>query len=159
MPDRLYEAILTAIDKSLDGDVFERCAVDLLRQHYYPSLRPVEGGNDAGMDGLGELSNGEEFFLVSTVSDDARANLQRNIQSYLDAGGDRRAVVFATSRPVMGRAEMRLKQELRTRFAVELRRVHSRGDFVQLLYHHPQWRVDLLGVPGIARALTRVPVT
>src|SRR5438477_12674684 len=88
MPDRLYEAILTAIDRPLDGYVFERCAVDLLRQHHYPSLRPVEGGNDGGMDGLGELSNGEEFILISTVSDDAGANLRRNIQSYLEAGGD-----------------------------------------------------------------------
>jgi len=159
MPDRLYDAILTAINKPLDGELFEQCAVDLLRQHYYASLRPVEGGQDAGMDGIGELPDGEEFFLVSTVSEDARANLDRNIRSYLDAGGDRRTVVFATSRVISGQAQMRLKRYLRAEFGVDLRRVHARGDFVQLLYRHPQWRIDLLGIPGVARALTRVPMS
>ena len=44
----MYEAIASAIEKPLKGDVFERCAVELLREAYYPNLRPVEGGNDAG---------------------------------------------------------------------------------------------------------------
>ena len=52
----MYEAIASAIEKPLKGDGFERCAVELLREAYYPNLRPVEGGNDAGSDGVGEFS-------------------------------------------------------------------------------------------------------
>ena len=84
MPDLLYDAIARAIDQPLDGHLFEHCAVELLRERYYPTLRPVEGGADAGMDGVGELPNGERFFLVSTVGEDLRGNLDRNVQSHLD---------------------------------------------------------------------------
>jgi len=42
MPDPLYDAIARALEKPLRGDLFERCALDLLRM-YYPTLRPVEG--------------------------------------------------------------------------------------------------------------------
>ncbi|MYA61887.1 MAG: hypothetical protein F4X94_04870, partial [Dehalococcoidia bacterium] len=127
MSDTLYRAIQEAIVRPLDGEKFERCAVDLLREHY-PSLRPVEGGNDAGMDGLGELSDGTPFFLVATVEKDGRANLERNVRSYISAGGDRRVVVFATSRQVSGRRSLHLDSHLRSQFEVRLAAVHSRGD-------------------------------
>lgn len=155
MPDPLYDAIAHAIQKPLSGDLFERCAVDLLRD-YYPTLRPVEGGNDAGMDGVGELPNGERFFLVATVGKDARGNLERNIQSHLDAGGDRRVVVLATPRKVTGQRRLELANHLRDQFGVWLAEVHDRADFVQLLYRSPRWRKDLVHVPALARALTRL---
>jgi hypothetical protein len=158
MPDPLYDAIARAIGQPLDDDLFERCAAELLRE-FYPTLRPVEGGNDAGMDGLGDLPNGEPFFLVSTVSEDARRNLDRNVQSHLDAGGDRRVVVFATTRKVTGRRRLELSQHLQEQFGVRLADVHDRADFIHLLYRSPQWRRDLLGVAGQARALTRLPAT
>ena len=46
------------------------------------------------MDGVGELPDGTPFFLVATVQQDARGNLERNVKSHIDAGGGRRAVVF-----------------------------------------------------------------
>ena len=52
MPDRLYQAIEGAIGLELDGRVFERCAVDLLRKAYYADLRGTPHGRDAGMDGI-----------------------------------------------------------------------------------------------------------
>jgi hypothetical protein len=61
MADPLYDAIARAIQEPLDGDLFEQCAAVLLHE-YYPTLRPAEGGNDAGMDGVGELPNGERFY-------------------------------------------------------------------------------------------------
>ena len=152
----MYEAIASAIEKPLKGDVFERCAVELLREAYYPNLRPVEGGNDAGLDGVGELGNGERFFLVSTVGKDARGNLVRNIQSHLKAGGDRGVVVFATTRAVSGQQRSALRRQLREEFGVRLHDVHDRADFIHLLYDSPKWRKDLLGVPGQARALTQL---
>ena len=153
----MYEAIASAIEKPLKWDVFERCAVELLREAYYPNLRPVEGGNDAGKDGVGELGNGERFFLVSTVGKDARGNLVGNIQSHLKAGGDQRVIVFATTRAVSGQRRAALTSQLREEFDVRLHDVHDRADFIQLLYHSSKWRKDLLGVPGQARALTVLP--
>ena len=155
----MYKAIASAIEKPLKGDVFERCAVELLREAYYPNLRPVEGGNDAGLDGVGELLDGERFFLVSTVGKDARGNLGRNIRSHLKAGGDRRVVVFATTRAVSGRRRAALTSHLRDEFDVRLHDVHDRADFIHLLYNSPKWRKDLLGVPGQARALTQLPTS
>ncbi len=158
MPDRLYDAIARAIEKPVDGDVFERCAVELLRE-YYPTLRPVEGGGDAGMDGVGELPDGERFFLVSTVSKDARGNLDRNVKSHLKAGGDRRVVVFATTRKVSGQRRVELANHLQEQFGIRLAEVYDRADFVLFLNRSPQWREDLLSVAGQARALSRLPAT
>ena len=135
MPDTLDRAIRDAIERPLDGTTFERCAVDLLRE-VYPSLYPVEGGNDAGMDGVGELPDGTPFFLVATVQDDAHGNLDRNVKSHIDAGGERRAVVFATSRPISGRRRIKLGNHLRDRFSVWLVEVHDRADFVGRLYRN-----------------------
>ena len=36
MPDRLYEDIERAIDQRVDGHLFQRCAIDLLREAYFP---------------------------------------------------------------------------------------------------------------------------
>ena len=158
MPETLYRAIRDAIANPLDGTVFEQCAVALL-QGSYPSLRSVEGGNDAGMDGVGELPDDTPFFLVATVQEDARGNLDRNIQSHIDAGGERRTVVFATSRPITGRRWLELDEHIRDKFGVRLAAVHDRADFVDRLYRNAAWRLELLGVPGEARALSRLPAT
>lgn len=158
MPDTLYRAIGDAIARPLDGAAFERCAVDLLRENY-PSLRPIEGGRDAGMDGVGELPDGTPFFLVATTQEDARANLERSVRSHIDAGGERRAVVFATTRKVSGRRWIELDHSLRDEFGVRLAEVHDRADFVARLYRNAAWRRELLGVPGEARALSRLPAT
>ncbi|MCY4528783.1 MAG: hypothetical protein OXD46_07145 [Chloroflexi bacterium] len=158
MPDTLHRAIGEAIAQPLDGATFERCAVDLLRD-YYPTLRPVEGGNDAGMDGIGELADSTPFFLVATVQQDVRGNLERSVKSHIDAGGERRVVVFATSRTVTGRRWLELDQQLRHQFGVRLAAVHGRADFIAGLYRNAAWRRKLLGVPGQARALSQLPAT
>ena len=158
MTETLSRAIGDAIARPLDGATFERCAVDLLRKDY-PSLGPVEGGNDAGMDGVGELVDGTPFFLIATVQQDSRSNLARNVRSHIDAGGEFRAVVFATTRPVSGRREIKLRRFLRDEFGVRLAAVHDRADFVGRLYRNAAWRRELLGVPGDARALSRLPTT
>ena len=157
MPDQLYEAIKRAINEEVDGDEFERCVVDLLRD-YYPSLRPLSGGNDAGQDGMFELPDGRRGFIVSTTERDYAGNLRGSVKSHLKAGGDRRVVVLATTRRVTGQMREKLKQELEREFEFALHDVHDRGDFIPLLYRNSQWRKDLLGVPGVAGALTRIPL-
>ena len=157
MPDRLYEDIERAIGLELDGRLFERCAVDLLREAYYPDLRGTPHGRDAGMDGISGPDNDPEFILVATTSNDFPRNLRSSEQRYVDAGGPCRTVVFATTRKVTGDRRLRLRDELKCRWRVQLLAVHDQGDFIHLLYHDPQWRRDLLNVAGIAKALSRLP--
>ena len=39
MPDRLFEDIERAIDQRVDGHLVQRCAIDLLREAYFPDPR------------------------------------------------------------------------------------------------------------------------
>jgi len=48
--DPLYQKIIDGLQRPLDGELFEQCAVDLLRK-YEPGLVPIRGGSDMGMDG------------------------------------------------------------------------------------------------------------
>ena len=48
--DPLYQQILRALEGSLDDELFERCAADILRESY-PALVPMTGGDDGGYDG------------------------------------------------------------------------------------------------------------
>ena len=157
MSDRLYDAIKQAIDGEVNANDFERCAVDLLRD-YYPNTRPLSGGNDAGQDGLFELPDGRRGFIVSTTDGDYAGNLRKSVTSHLKSGGERRVVVLATTKRVSGQMRERLKRELDKDFGFTLHDVHDQGEFIDLLYRNSQWRRDLLGVSGVAGALTRIPL-
>ena len=158
MPDPLYEAIQKALNEPINAALFERCAVDLLWE-YYSNLRPVPPNKDAGQDGLGETPDGTRFFLAATTAKDYRRNLLQSAQSHVDAGGDRRAVVLATTREVSGQRRESLRRDLQDQTGLRLIDVHDQGDFAQLLYDHPKWRKDLLNVRGVAGALSRFPAT
>ena len=157
MPDRLYEDIERAIGDQVDGRLFERCAVDLLREAHYPDLRGTPHGRDAGMDGISGPDNDPEFILVATTNNDFARNLRSSVERYVSAGRRCRTVVFATTRKVTGERRLRLAEELMNQWDVQLRMIYDQGDFIQLLYNSPQWRRDLLNVAGIAKALSRFP--
>lgn len=157
MPDPLHEAIETAIERPLDPTLFERCAVDLLHDNYYPNLRGTPQGHDAGIDGIAGPDAEPGLILVSTTNENPGRNLKQSIRSHLDAGGPGRRFVFATTREITGKRRLQLRKELKDKFGVQLHAVHDRGDFVRLLYDHPRWRKDLLDIPGVARALSRFP--
>lgn len=48
--DALEQAILFALDRHLDPELFEKCAADSLSSDY-PSLTAVRGGSDGSFDG------------------------------------------------------------------------------------------------------------
>ena len=156
LPDRLYEAIKRAINEDVDGVEFERCVVDLLSTNY-PNLRPLSGGNDAGQDGLFELPDGRRGFIVATTGQDVARNLRKSVKSHRKADGEGRVVVLATTRCVSGQMREKLKRELVQDFGFTLHDVHDQAVFIGLLYKSSRWRKNLLGVPGIAGALTRIP--
>ena len=158
MPDPLYESIEHAIEERLNPSLFERCAVDLLRDQHYPSLRGTPEKHDTGIDGICGPDADPEFILVVTTAQDFARNLRGSVRSHLAAGGPCRTVVLATTREVAVARRRKLQQELSEQ-GVQLYAVHDRGDFVRLLYSSPQWRRDLLGVAGVAKALSRFPAS
>ncbi len=133
--------------------------MELLRDSYYPSLRDTPHGHDAGIDGISGPDAEPDFILVATTEKDFARNLRRSIQSHLNAGGPAQRFVFATTREVTAKRRLDLRDELRSKWDVELWAVYDRGDFVQLLYRCSRWRRDLLGVAGSAKALSRFPAT
>lgn len=155
MTDSLRDRIRDALGKPLNTGRFETCAVELLRSEY-ESLRWVPGPNDAGQDGLGKTFEGTEFLFVVTTAENVTRNLRDSITSYQNRGGDRQAVVLATSRKISGRIQLELPAKIKEEFGIELLEIHEREAFVDLLAAHPAWRRELLGLTsGPASALTR----
>jgi len=55
MRDTFYNHILKALSSSLDEECFELCANSLLSKEF-PTLVPVHGGTDSGMDGANRFT-------------------------------------------------------------------------------------------------------
>ena len=157
MPDRLHKDIEQAIRQHVDPSSFEYCAVDLLRQNYYSTLRGTPHGRDAGIDGISGPDAEPDLVLVATTAKEFDRNLRNSVKRYVAAGGSCRTVVLATTRKVAVTRRFDLQQELLTRWGTHLHAVHDQGDFVRLLHDSPKWRKELLDVAGVARALSRFP--
>lgn len=157
MADPLYRDIERGLREKIDGDLFEQCAADLLRQ-IYPGLVPVRGGGDAGMDGA--ISDGDDppLPLICTTEENVIGNLRRSINSYLSEGGTRRAVVVATSRDLSPRRRRNL-EEAANQLGFTVRQIHAQDAFTQLLYHSPRWCRGLLGLTGDPPALSVYPLS
>src|SRR2546427_10499684 len=103
--DPFYKQILEALDSSLDGDCFELCVNALLRKEM-PTLVPIRGGTDSGMDGA---TGADGPFLIATTGADVIRNLTSSLQSYLKDGGLRRRCVLATTQELTKRRRTNLE--------------------------------------------------
>ena len=79
--DPFYEQILAGLNGTLDPQQFEDCMADLLRE-LFPTLVPVHGGKDSGMDGAIADGEGEPYPLVTTTAKDVRRNLRKSITPF-----------------------------------------------------------------------------
>lgn len=149
--DPHYRKIIQGLEGPLDGTHFERCAVDLLTE-VYPTLTPVSGGNDAGIDGVID----EDTFLVVTTGEDILRNLTNSLDRQLDTGGERRRVVLATSRAITP-PEWRKLASRAVEKDFSLINVHAREDFAARLYRNSRWARDLLGITGDPPSLSSLP--
>src|SRR5205823_5041817 len=139
----------------LDPKVFEDCACDLLRD-IYPSLVPVRGGHDAGMDGAIADGEGEAFPLICTTRKDFHRNLVESLDSYLAHGRRRRRAVFATSREVAP-TKRRLLEDAAHKRGFTLIQIVDQQGIAQRLYWSPRWLQDLLGLSATPSALSAFP--
>lgn len=78
--DPFYRDIVKALSGELEPEVFERCAAALLREHY-PTLVPVRGGSDDGMDGAVGRADAPPLPLVTTTGKNVLANLRGSLTS------------------------------------------------------------------------------
>ncbi len=155
--DPFYCDIWNALEQPLDPDDFERCACDLLRTEF-PSLVPVRGGSDSGMDGAIADGEGPAFPLVCTTSPDVIGNLRKSLNPYLKSGGTRRKAVVATSRVLTPRQRQNLvKRGAELEF--DIVQVYDRAAFADRLYESPGWCLELLNLTGDARVLSAEPLT
>ena len=153
--DPLYRKIEERLREKLDPHLFERCAVELLRDAY-PGLAPVTGGGDAGMDGAIPNSVGEPLPLITTTATDVLGNLTRSLKSYGAAGGGATEAVVATSQALTPQRRRNLETRAR-KLGFTLRNIHDRDCFTGLLYGNSKWRLELLGLPGDPPALSALP--
>ncbi len=154
--DPLRADIQQALAGRLDPNVFEECACSLLRDEW-PSLVPVPGGDDAGVDGLVATPDGLDIGLVCTASKAGPLdNLRRSLTRHKEMGGCIRRVIFATPRTLTPRRQRNLAAAARE-LGFDLVQVYQQQAFVDRLYHSPEWRKQLLGLSGAPSALSEYP--
>ncbi len=155
--DPLYTQIISGLSQSLDSELFEQCAADLLRSDY-PKLVPVCGGGDSGFDGAIADSQGEPAPLIVTTAEDAIRNLTRNLKRYNEQDGKRRWTVFVTSRRLTPRKRGNLFVRA-NELGFVLEQVYDQEAIANLLYDSPRWCKELLGLSGSPSALSHIPKT
>jgi hypothetical protein len=155
--DPFYDEIIRRLNGQLDPDLFEQCACDILRS-FYPTLVPVRGGSDSGMDGAVSDLEGEPYPLIATTSEDVIGNLRRNLMKYVEDGGTRRKAILATSQRLTRRRQNNLEKQARE-LGFILADTHEQSGIANLLYHNPRWYQTLLGLTGEPSALSTIPKT
>lgn len=159
MRDPLYKKIVDGLEGPLDRKLFEECVVDLLRDAF-PTLVPIHGGRDAGMDGAIADGEGEPYPLIVTTDQSPIRNLTKSLESYRTEKGERARsrVVFVTSRELTPTQRRNLEDRAQEK-GFTLVQVFERRGLADRLYRDPGWRRKLLGLPGDPPALSAVPRT
>lgn len=155
--DPFFNQILSRLNGKLDPDTFEACAVELIRLDGF-AVVPILGGADAGMDGAIADGQGEPFPLVTTTSNDCIGNLTSNLTQYIDNGGKRRKVVFATSQALSPQKQRNLSQRA-SKLGFTLIQLYERAAIAARLYRNPAWCKELLQLTGVPSALSVIPLT
>ena len=152
-----YQQIIDGLNRDLDPREFEQCACSILRDEY-PTLVPILGGSDAGMDGAIADGEGEAFPLIVTTGEDPLGNLRANVDAHLKKLFPRHKAVFATSRPLTPQMRRKLEEEAREK-GFTLVQIVDQAGIADRLYHNSAWCRSLLGLTGTPSVLSVVPLT
>jgi hypothetical protein len=155
--DPFYNQIIHNLEKPLDPQAFEACACDVLRD-IYPTLVPIPGGNDAGMDGAVADGEGRAYSLIATTEENVIDNLTKSLLSYKNKGGKRTKVIVATSQSLTQKRRANLEKKAEE-LGFALVQVHEREDIANRLYRNSRWCQELLGLSGKPLALSVLPLT
>src|SRR5262245_36556697 len=124
--DPFYQDIIRGLSGRIDPELFERCAAALLRP-IYPTLVPIRGGTDAGMDGAIADEKCLPFPLVCTTSKNVVGNLRRSLLSYKKQGGTRKVAVVATSQELTQRRRKNLEKAAK-KLGFTLLQIHTQAN-------------------------------
>lgn len=153
--DRFREAIEAALSGRIEPNLFEECAVSLLRDEV-PTLVLLAGGDDHGLDGMS--SDGAVGLVVTTG--DAISNLRKNLSRHLKTGGQTRRILFATPRSLTNLQRRNLVNAASgLGFDLAEGGVYEQKAFTERLYRNSVWRMNLLGIPGAPPALSEYPLS
>lgn len=155
--DQFYRQIIERLEGTLDPELFEQCATDLLRV-LHPTLVPIRGGSDAGMDGAIADGEGLAFPLICTTSPRVIPNLTNSLKSYLKNGGTRRKVVLTTSQKLTPKKRRNLEKRA-AEFGFTLVQIYDQATLANLLYRDPKWCLELLNLTGDPAPLSVVPLS
>jgi len=155
--DPFYRKIISRLNSDLDPYLFEECSVDLIRNDF-PTIVPVKGGSDAGMDGAISDLEGRAFPLIATTGKDVIGNLTRNLKSYLRNKGSRRKAILATSQNLTQRKRNNLETRAEE-LGFTLIQIYDQNALARRLYQSPKWCVELLGLTGEPPALSVIPLS
>ena len=155
--DPFYQQIVSGLGQMLDPDAFERCAADILRVEW-PTLVPVRGGSDAGMDGAVADGSGTAFPLICTTGSDVIGNLTRSLASYILYGGTRKVAILATSQELTAKRRQNLEKRAQEE-GFTLQQIYTQAAIADRLYRNPAWCRELLNLSGTPPALSVIPPT
>lgn len=153
--DPFYKKIVAELSSELNPETFELAVADLLRSSW-PTLVPIKGGSDSGMDGGVGNFEGEPFPLVTTTSKDVIGNLTRNLTTYKNDGGQQKRVILATSQSLTPRRRKNLHQKA-VSLGFTLIQIHDQTDLANRLYQSPKWCKELLNLEGDPAPISVVP--
>lgn len=156
----LNERITKKLDAGIDADLFERCAVALMTNHY-ENVVGIEGGSDGGRDGdiiapIADDPDSRGRILVTTG--DSLSNLKsshRTWKKFWDAGQTFRVdqLVMITSNSLSDARRRNIETYCRNN-DLPVPRIYARQWLVESLRRDPDLRVELTGVQGRLEALT-----
>ncbi|MFJ4170294.1 ATP-binding protein [Paenarthrobacter sp. NPDC089714] len=156
----LNERITKKLDAGIDADVFERCAVALMANHY-ENVVGIEGGSDGGRDGdiiapIADDPNSRGRILVTTG--DSLSNLKsshKTWKKFWNAGETFRVdqLVMITSRSLSDTRRRTIETYCRTN-NLPVPHIYARQWLVDSLRRDPDLRVELTGIKGRLEALT-----
>lgn len=153
--DPHYQRIEDGLKRLSDGNLFERCVADLLRDEH-PTLVPVPGGTDAGMDGALIYEN-EDGLLIATVGKDVIGNVTRNLKSHQDSGGTRTKILVATTQQLTQRRCNNIKNRIKEFGCSLIHYPYTLPAIADRLYHNTRWCRELLGLSHASSALSKLP--
>jgi len=155
--DPFFTEIISALERgSLDANLFERLATELVRERGIPA-NTVSGGADCGYDFELVFLEGEPGPGLVTTSERTLGNLRRNLQrNALACPRATKKTFLVTSRSLSSRKRQNLYEAAREEGYLLLG-VCDQDDVAEHIYRHSQWAFDLLHLTGKPSALSPVP--
>lgn len=155
--DPFYSQVIERLNGELHDETFERCSQVLLRT-IYPTLVPIRGGSDGGMDGVTADLDGNQRVLVATTRKDVIGNLRGSLKRMLSEENPCRRIISATSQKLSPKRQKNLKAEAK-KLGFRLDQVYERAGMANLLYGSPKWCKELLNLTGDPPPLSIIPKT